>query len=355
MLRLFAFGFSSPLLICLLLYPGNVAFPQDRPISPTGLNPQAFEHFVNGDLYELSRDFRSAAEEYEKAKTLEPDVPEIRYALARVYLALKDAEAAKREALGIEPKDTRVYRLLGDCYRATGAVDSATEAYTKAVELDSTDLNSLWYLAMLWQQKRDINKAIYYWSRLASLQPFSARIHLQLASLLLQNRKYDDAISEYKKVLDLDPHNGKALEGLGKSHEAKGDTGEAILSYQRLLELEPTNGEIRDRTIALYLRTGEPEKATELAESSPFYSSDDPEAQKKLGVLYLSMEDYDGAESLFVEYIQSHPEDAQVHHLLGRIALQKEDLEKAKSEFGAAVSGGDPEPDSWINLAWIYT
>jgi cytochrome c-type biogenesis protein CcmH/NrfG len=106
-------------------------------MSPTGLNPQAFEHFVNGDLYELSRDLRSAIQEYEKAKALEPDVPEIRYALARVYLMIKDAEAAKREALQIEPKDGKVYRLLGDCYRGTGAVDSATEAYTKAVELDS--------------------------------------------------------------------------------------------------------------------------------------------------------------------------------------------------------------------------
>ncbi|MGB2990651.1 MAG: tetratricopeptide repeat protein, partial [Candidatus Zixiibacteriota bacterium] len=154
MLKIFALGFSFLLLICLLPYPGNVAFPQDTPISPTQLNPQAFEHFVNGDLYELSKDFRSAVEEYEKAKALEPDVPEIRYALARAYLMMKNPEAAKREALQIEPKDTRVYRLLGDSYRGTGAVDSATEAYTKAVELDSTDLNSLWYLAMLWQQKR---------------------------------------------------------------------------------------------------------------------------------------------------------------------------------------------------------
>ncbi|UCB51673.1 MAG: tetratricopeptide repeat protein [Candidatus Zixiibacteriota bacterium] len=354
MLRLFALGLSILLPIGLLLCPGNVAFSQDAQKSPTELNPQAFEHFVNGDLYELSKDFSSAIQEYEKAKVLEPDVTEIRYALARAYLMMKDAEAAKREALQIEPKDGKVYRLLGDSYRATGAADSATEAYTKAVGLDSTDLNSLWYLAMLWQQKRDVGKAIHYWTKLASLQPFSGRIHLQLAALLHQNRQYDEAISEYTKVLDLDPHNDKALEGLGKTHEAKGDLGEAILSFRRLLELKPHDQVLTDKIIALYLRTGEPKKATELAEGSEFYSSDDPLAQKRLGVLYLSLEDYDRAESLFMEYIRSHPGDARVHFLLGSIALQREELEKAKTEFEAAVSWEDSVPDSWINLALIY-
>ncbi len=60
MFKLFVLGLSLLLVICLLFCPGNVAFPQDTQISPTGLNPQAFEHFVNGDLYELSKDLRSA-------------------------------------------------------------------------------------------------------------------------------------------------------------------------------------------------------------------------------------------------------------------------------------------------------
>lgn len=354
MLKAFAFGSSSFLLICLLLHPGNVAFPQETEVSSTQLNPQAFEHFVNGDLYELSKDLRSAISEYEKAKALEPEVSEIRYALARAYLMIKDPEAAKKEALQIEPKDGKVYRLLGDSYRATGAVDSAAEAYTEAVEFDSTDLNSLWYLAMLWQQKRDAAKAIYYWTKLAILQPFSGRIHLQLAALLHQNRQYDEAIPEYEKVLDLDPLNDKAWEGLGNSHEAKGDLGEALLSYRKLLELKPHDEVLTNKIIALHLRTGEPEKAAELAESSEFYSSDDPEAQKKLGVLYLSLEDYDRAESLFVKYIRSHPDDARVHFFLGSLALRKEELEKAKIEFEAAVSWEDSVPESWINLAFIY-
>jgi tetratricopeptide (TPR) repeat protein len=354
MLKAFAIGFSALLLLCLLLHPGKVALAQEEETLSTRLNPQAFQHFVNGDLYELSRDLRSAIREYEKAKALEPDVPEIRYALARAYLMIKDPEAAKREALQIEPKDGKVYRLLGDSYRGIGVVDSATEAYTKAVQLDSTDLNSLWYLAMLWQQRQDSEKAIYYWTKLAFLQPFSGRIHLQLAALLYNNRRYDDAVSEYEKVLDLDSLNDQALEGLAKSHEAKGDLQEAILSYRRLRELKPDDQVITDKVIALYLRTGKPEKAAELAESTEFYSSDDPVAQKRLGVLYLSLEDYDRAESLFVQYLRSSPDDPQVHFLLGRIALDKEELEKAKIEFRAAASLEDSVPETWINLAWIY-
>jgi tetratricopeptide (TPR) repeat protein len=121
------------------------------------INPQAFEYFVSGDLYELFQDFRSAIKEYQNAKDLQPDVPEIRYALAHAYYEVRDWESAKREALEIEPKDTRTYHLLGECYRALGERDSAIQAYSQAVKLDPTHLNSIWYLAVLWQQKQDFN------------------------------------------------------------------------------------------------------------------------------------------------------------------------------------------------------
>jgi tetratricopeptide (TPR) repeat protein len=343
------------LFLCImLLYSAKGMTAQKIEKSGSELGGEAFEHFVNGDLYELSGDFQSALLEYQKAVAIQPDVPEIRYALARAYLIIKDVESAKREALQIEPKDADTYRLLGDCYRAGQQGDSAAQAYSMALELDSTDLNSLWYLAVYWEQKNDINKAIDYWKKLGALQSFSPAVHLQLATLLFQIGEYDEAVSEYKKVLDLQPDNRKALYGLGQSYEANNDLQEAIDAYKRFLELEPTNEQVRNRIIVLYYQTGEKDEAIKEAETYAILSPDDPDAWKRLGALYLSQGDYQKAESLFVLYIQSKPDDAQIHFYLGRIALEKENLEKAKKEFETAVALEDSVPDGWINLALVY-
>jgi tetratricopeptide (TPR) repeat protein len=347
-LRLFLF------LCTMLLYSANGMTAQKSEKSTSELEGEAFEHFVNGDLYELSGDFLSAVAEYQKAVALQPHIPEIRYALARAYLITKDVESAKKEALQIEPKDADTYRLLGDCYRASQQGDSAAQAYSMALGLDSTDLSSLWYLAVFWQQKNDINKTIDYWKKLGALQSFSPVVHLQLAALLFQIGKYDEAISEYKKVLDLQPDDRKAIYGLSQSYEAKNDLKEAIDAYKRFLELEPTNEQVRNRIIALYYQTGRMDEAIKEAESYSILSPDDPEARKKLGALYLSQGDYQKAESLFVLYIQSKPDDAQIHFYLGRIAVQKENFEKAKEEFETAVALEDSVPDGWINLALVY-
>ena len=326
-IRLFLF------LCIMLLYSAKGMSAQKIEKSEGESEGEAFEHFVNGDLLELYGDFPSALAEYQKAVALQPRIPEIRYALARAYLILRDVDSAKKEALQIEPKDADTYRLLGDCYRASQQGDSAAQAYSMALELDSTDLNSLWYLAVYWEQKNDINKAIDYWKKIGSLQSFSPAVHLQLATLLFQIGKYDEAVSEYKKVLDLQPDNRKALYGLGQSYEANNDLQEAIGAYKRILELEPANEQVRNRIIALYYQTGEKDEAIKEAETYSILSPDDPNTRKRLGVLYLSQGDYQKAESLFVLYIQSKPDDAQIHFYIGRIALQKENLEKAKKEI----------------------
>lgn len=186
---------SSFLVFGLLLLSAN-AETEERNKLPIEENSEAFQHFINGDLYELSGDVGKAIEEYQKARTLEPNVPEIRLALARLYFSTREIDSAKVEILQIEPKNNEAYGMLGDCYRFLGNADSALMAYQEAVKLDSTDLRSFWQLATIWQEKNELEKSIVAWQKVASLSPFSAPVHLQLAVLLFQTKDYDEAIKE---------------------------------------------------------------------------------------------------------------------------------------------------------------
>jgi tetratricopeptide (TPR) repeat protein len=340
--------------ICLLFIAASPVFAQESEKAQTGFDPEAFEHFVIGNLYELSMDFHSALAEYQKAVALQPDIRELRYALAMAYLATKDVESAKQQALEIHPKDAKTYQLLGECYRVAGQDDSALWAYSRAVEQDSTDVNSLWRLAVLWQLKNDLNQAIHYWKMVATLQTFSPQVHLQLATLLFQAQKLDDAISEYRKVLDLQPDNPKSFYGLAEVYEAKHDTTQAIDLYRRYLKLDPVNKQVRGKLIALLYQTGRKDEAMSQAGTFSMLAPDDLEAKKRLGALYLSSGDYPQAESVFISYLEADPDDPQVHFFLGRIALEKEDFNRAKSEFETTVALSDSVLDGWINLAMVY-
>jgi tetratricopeptide (TPR) repeat protein len=344
----------SSFVICGLLPNFSIAETQEKEKPEKGKSHEAFQHFVNGDLYELSGEIENAIKEYQQARALEPDVPEIRLALARVLIMAKKIDSAKMELLGIEPKSNETYSLLGDCYRFTGELDSALLAYQEAVKLDSTDFNSFWQLAIIWEGREELHKSIEAWRKVASLSSFSAPIHLRLATLLFQIGNYQEAKKEYQKVLDLDPDDLKALSGLGASYEAEGSLDEAIETYQKLSKLDPANQKLRDRLIYLYLRTGKVKEATEEAEFLYDLRPDDVEMKKKLGTLYFSQGEYEKAESLFTLYVQSNPDDPSVHFYLGQIATQKKEMEVAKKEFEKTISLEDSVSDGWINLALIY-
>jgi tetratricopeptide (TPR) repeat protein len=339
---------------CALLFAGTTTSAQLGQWSDRDMSPGAFEHFVNGHLFELSGDLQRAVAEYQKAKSLQPDAPEIRITLAEAYLRMKEWEPAKTELWLVEPKDTRIYTLLGDCYRASDQVDTALWAYGQAVELDSTNLDALWRLAEGWQIKRDPDKMLFYMRKLASLQSLSVPIHLQLAAQLFWAKEYDQAIAEYRRVLEISPGEGKAMFGLGQTYEAQGDLDQAIHWYEILLESEPGNHPLREKLISLYYRTDRIDQAVKEAEKSPSSGTAGHSSRKRLAILYLMQGDLERAESLFVECIKEDPGDAESHFHLGKIALSQENLEKAKVEFKAAVSWEDTVPDGWINLAYVY-
>ena len=150
----------SSFLIVGLLPDSAKAQTEKREELQKGKSHEAFQHYVNGDLLELHGDIERAISEYQKARTLEPNIPEIRLALARTYFRVKMIDSAKVELQAIERKNNEAYRLLADCYRFRGEVDSALLAYQEAAKLDSTDSRSFWQLAMIWQEKNELRKSI---------------------------------------------------------------------------------------------------------------------------------------------------------------------------------------------------
>jgi tetratricopeptide (TPR) repeat protein len=74
-----------------------------------------------------------------------------------------------QKAISLDPAYPVVYNDIGIVYEAMGFPDRAEAAYLKAVKLDPDFLSAYSNLALFYENKRDLEKAEYYWGKRAEL------------------------------------------------------------------------------------------------------------------------------------------------------------------------------------------
>jgi tetratricopeptide (TPR) repeat protein len=145
-------------------------------------------------------------------KTAESDSKNVdaqkNYAIA--LYASGDLQTAKTqyEAIVKTSPDAASYNNLANVYRDLGQTDDAVAAYTKAIELDGTLINS--------------------YANLANVQLYTLN-------------KPTDAIATYQKGLAVLTNNGQLEFLLGVAYEQDGQTQLAQQTYEHILTYEPSN------------------------------------------------------------------------------------------------------------------
>ncbi len=163
------YRFSFWLIFFLFLFSAAI-FAQDK--GKKSMNDYlAFNHYINGTLFELEGDLKSAIREYNEGLKFAPDSYTLRMSLAEDYFQTGDYESALKEASKIEPQTAEVWAFLGDCYRSLNKKDEAVAAYFRAVQSDTTLIAPYFYLAQVWQQEDKLDSAIYAWRKVSSASP----------------------------------------------------------------------------------------------------------------------------------------------------------------------------------------
>ncbi len=336
-------------------------FAQERKSSKSFNDYLAFSHFVNGTLYELSGDLNSAVQEYKNGLNYSPESYTLKFSLAQDYFKLGDIENALKEVEKIEPKTGEAWAFMGDCYRNLNKKDKTIESYKRAVQTDSNLIEPYWYLAQDWQQAGKIDSAIYAWRKVASGSPFSKSICLNLGFLLETQGRLDEALQEYKRASNVDPSDKKALLSIGRVYEAQKDFTQAIRVYQEALAQDTSDIVVRSKLIQLYFNSGEKEKALEEGIKLYNLSPQDNNVKRVLGGIYLSLQKYPQAETLFSEYIKVDSTDPGGFLFLGRTFLEEKKYPQAKTMFQRTIAlndslsgNGSVEQEAWVNLGITY-
>ena len=217
----------------------------------------------------------------------DPDDLQVRLKLASCLEEAKNIKDAIKEyekiLKGMGKWETlSVCKTLGYLYTETGQIKKAISNYLQAVGLDSKDANLYYNLSSLYERIGDRERADSFLSKAVNLKTGDMEGRVVLAERLIGKGKLKEAEKHLSEVLEKGPDSVRALLLMINIMEKRGDKRKLIDFYQRIHFLEPENETI-------------------------FYN---------LGVLEYETGNLAASLSYFKKFMESHPDDAEIHTFL---------------------------------------
>lgn len=217
------------------------------------------------DLYTLTGRWNNALQEAEEVLHRNPDDPEARKFLGRLYLRLLAGERRQQvpadlpqhaiqqfeQIVASAPNDIESQLLLAQLYRATGENAKAGEVLKKAVALqpDSAEANT--QLALLYVDLGDYRGAIELLQKIAT-QSSDSQVLMTLAYAYGQVRDFSSAARTYESLLERDPDNVTYRKALGQSLLFSGKYDQARAQFQSVIQTNPRDAESYLRLSQVY-------------------------------------------------------------------------------------------------------
>lgn len=348
------YRFLAAIVLISWLFPvGSKISAQNKSNIPVN-QYQAYLYAVEADLLELSGNLGLAISRYQKALELDPKFDAARLSLAELYMRLAKINEALEQGLYIVNKDKKTYRLIGFCYESLKMPDLALQAYQSALDLDSSDVEIWWRMALIYRLNNQKDKAEEFFKKVAELVPLSSSFHYSIGESFLQMENYPEALNFFKKAVELDSSNFQAQVGLATVYEIQKEHDRALEIYQKLIPLDAENLRLREKIISLNYMMSRYPQAIHAAEEAVQMFPKEISLKKSLGTLYYLQKESAKAESTFTELQKLAPEDPMIPLFLGKIALQNKKYQKAKVHLIQAIAFSDTLLDAWVSLARCY-
>jgi len=297
---------------------------------------EAYYHFSLARNYEESGNFLNAVDEYKKAIQLDPQSSSLYIELANAYLRNRQLNNAIREAenaVRVNPESLEAHRLLGSIYynlvrnedagrapTSSEYLKKAIQEYEKICSLDTSDINSLVVLSLLYRYDGQGEKAVETAKRLLDKAPSSEAGLANLAQIYSEQGNTQEAINVFKKALEVNPNSPRILEQMAIAYEQVKDYTSAIQTYQRAMALDEDSLELR----------------------------------KGLAQALLDNKQDEEAEKEFLKILEADPDEGVAYFRLAQIYKNRRDFDKALKHYNKASSILVGSLEISFNIALLY-
>jgi len=353
-------------------------------------NPLTFT--VKGGVYLQKGDRKNARANFEKALELKPDYLPAAANLARLDIADKQPEAARKRFEAIVAKDPNndlALLALAEVQAVTGVplkevaqtVDRAVNANPKSVRARLAAINVQIGL-------KDAKGALAAAQAASTALPDSPAILATLGRTQMAAGAPNQAVATFTKLANLMPQSPVPLMLAARAHVANKAYDAAIQSLGKALALQPDRLDLHRDAIAVYLAAGRPEDA--LADARALQKARPKEAagyvfegevlavQKKFGdaarayaealkrqpapvlairqhVLLEAAGKRGEADATLARWVREHPKDAVTRLYVADRDLGRKDYQAAAKGYREVLSIQPESPVAMNNLAWTLS
>ena len=191
--------------------------------------------------------------------------------------------------------------------------------------------------------------AVEAYKQAAALDPKDPEPHLAAAALL-EKKSPTEAEKAYQQTLAIAPDNPDALTALTNLYMRQKRFPDAEALLRRLVVQAPTNAGAHLQLGRMLIISGKNEEAANELEAG-LKLDPDPKAERDLADLYSDMGKSEQAQKLYATLLTSHPDDAVLHHGLGRVLLKQKKFPEAEQELAKAVQLKPDLADAYGDLA----
>jgi len=170
------------------------------------LKPNDVEtHLLLGQLYGADHDSAKAEEQFKAAQKIDADSEDVVLNLARLYSDEGDTERAVQVLNGI-PQDDRTSRIelaLGASYDQLKKSKDAIAAYRRALDLDPDNLDTERSLANALLNDGQLDESLKIFNQIVSAEPQDAQSQVHISEIERQQGHYDQALATVEKAKSL--------------------------------------------------------------------------------------------------------------------------------------------------------
>lgn len=301
--------------------------------------------------------YPAAREEFRRISDLNPDNPDLAFAIALISLQMQDLQGAEtqlKQSLekGKKDKDTVQY-YLGQLGEAKKQDDEAIAHY-REVQAGEHEFASKMRLAFLLSRQGKLEEgrqilhdypagnneqraqialidaqllrdAKRYGDAFDVLQQALAKLPnhqvllYEAAMMADKTGKYDVAEQYLRKLMQLNPQDANAYNALGYSLlERNVRTAEGVALVEKALQLAPDDSAIMDSVGWGYYRSGKLDESVKMLRRA-FAGNPDPEIAAHLGEVLWVHGDKDEAKRLLLESLKAHPDSEPLQNVIKRL------------------------------------
>jgi tetratricopeptide (TPR) repeat protein len=154
------------------------------------------------------------------------------------------------EAATLNPADASAHYNLGLIYQQRGDFAAATEAFERAVEIDSKEVDAHYQMGRIAREQGRLNEAIQHFERVVQLEPAHSQheIWRETALVYYAAGQYRDALEMLDRFLNERPSDAQARYWRGMTLDNLERENEAIQEMQNCVETVRTAPAYKYRT-----------------------------------------------------------------------------------------------------------